>query len=63
MLTRRFGKGIIIMFTTIFWILAIWLVVNGVWTCFATDNQDLMKWLVDQRDCDHPRLLGILRCC
>lgn len=32
------------MFTTIFWILAIWLVVNGVWTCFATDNQELMKW-------------------
>ncbi|WP_367295478.1 hypothetical protein [Levilactobacillus yonginensis] len=32
------------MFTTTFWILAIWLIVNGVWTCFATNNQQLMKW-------------------
>jgi len=32
------------MFTTTFWILAIWLIINGVWTCFATHNQELMKW-------------------
>lgn len=32
------------MFTTTFWILAIWLVINGIWTCTATTNRELMKW-------------------
>ncbi|WP_203643351.1 hypothetical protein [Levilactobacillus andaensis] len=32
------------MFTTTFWILAIWLVINGIWTCVATDNRELLKW-------------------
>ncbi|HAT55870.1 MAG TPA: hypothetical protein DCW31_11655 [Lactobacillus sp.] len=31
------------MFATSFWILAIWFVVNCVWTFFATKNQSLMK--------------------
>lgn len=37
-------KGDFMMFTTSFWILAIWLIVNGIWTCLATHNQSLMKW-------------------
>jgi len=31
------------MFTTIFWILAIWFIVNVIWMWFATDNQNLQK--------------------
>jgi len=31
------------MFTTIFWILAIWFIINVIWMWFATDNQNLQK--------------------
>jgi len=31
------------MFTTIFWILAVWFIVNVIWMWFATDNQNLQK--------------------
>lgn len=31
------------MFTTMFWILAIWFIVNVIWMWFATDNQNLQK--------------------
>ncbi|MFC6177433.1 hypothetical protein ACFQAV_11310 [Companilactobacillus huachuanensis] len=31
------------MFTTMFWILAIWFIVNVIWMWFETDNQNLQK--------------------
>lgn len=38
------------MFTTMFWILAIWFIINVIWMWFATDNQKLQKtfaWIMD----------------
>ena len=34
------------MFNTIFWILAIWFVVNVIWMWFQLDNQTLQKHLL-----------------
>lgn len=31
------------MFTTMFWILMVWFIVNVIWMWFATDNQALQK--------------------
>jgi len=42
---KKIFRGADIMFTTMFWILAIWFVVNAIWMYVKRDDQQLQKAL------------------